>query len=48
MAKHLDLGRRGESLAKALLESSGYEIMDENDITSAPAAAANGSPSRRA
>lgn len=30
MAKHLDLGRQGESLAKALLENSGYEIMDEN------------------
>ncbi|CAN5240908.1 YraN family protein [soil metagenome] len=30
MAKHLDLGRQGESLAKALLENSGYEILDEN------------------
>jgi len=30
MAEHLDLGRKGESLAKAHLESAGYEIMDEN------------------
>lgn len=30
MALHLDLGRKGESLAKAHLESLGYEIMDEN------------------
>jgi putative endonuclease len=30
MAKHLDLGRKGESLAKAHLEKNGYEIMDEN------------------
>jgi len=30
MAKHLDLGRKGESLAKAHLEKAGYEIMDEN------------------
>ena len=30
MAKHLELGRRGESLAKVHLESMGYEIMDEN------------------
>ena len=30
MAKHLDLGRKGEDLAKAHLESNGYEIMDEN------------------
>jgi len=30
MAKHLDLGRRGESLAKAHLESAGYEILKEN------------------
>ena len=30
MAKHLDLGRQGEALARALLENSGYEIMDEN------------------
>ena len=30
MAKHLELGRRGESIAKTLLENSGYEILDEN------------------
>jgi putative endonuclease len=30
MAQHLDLGRRGESMAKAHLEASGYEILDEN------------------
>ncbi|HEY2582985.1 MAG TPA: YraN family protein [Mucilaginibacter sp.] len=30
MAKHLDLGRKGESLAKTHLENSGYEILDEN------------------
>jgi len=30
MALHLDLGRRGEALAKAHLESTGYEILDEN------------------
>jgi putative endonuclease len=30
MAKHLDLGRKGESLAKEHLENTGYEIMDEN------------------
>lgn len=30
MAKHLDLGRKGEALAKAHLEQAGYEIMDEN------------------
>jgi putative endonuclease len=30
MAQHLDLGRKGESLAKIHLESLGYEIMDEN------------------
>ena len=30
MAKHLDLGRKGEDLAKAHLEKNGYEIMDEN------------------
>jgi len=30
MAQHNDLGRRGESLAKAHLENSGYEILDEN------------------
>ena len=30
MATHLQLGRLGESLAKAYLEKAGYEIMDEN------------------
>lgn len=30
MALHLDLGRKGESLAKTFLENSGYEILDEN------------------
>jgi len=30
MAQHLDLGRRGESLAKTHLETAGYEILDEN------------------
>ena len=30
MAKHLDLGRKGESLAKTFLEGQGYEILDEN------------------
>ena len=30
MALHLDLGRKGESLAKTFLESLGYEILDEN------------------
>ena len=30
MAQHLDLGRKGESLAKAHLEKAGYEILDEN------------------
>jgi putative endonuclease len=30
MAQHLDLGRKGESLAKAFLEDLGYEILDEN------------------
>jgi Holliday junction resolvase-like predicted endonuclease len=30
MAQHLDLGRKGEALAKAHLENAGYEIMDEN------------------
>ncbi|HTK21226.1 MAG TPA: YraN family protein [Mucilaginibacter sp.] len=30
MAIHLDLGRRGESLAKTFLEGLGYEILDEN------------------
>src|SRR5476649_1299409 len=30
MARHNDLGRKGESLAKAYLEEAGYEILDEN------------------
>jgi len=30
MALHNDLGRRGESLAKAHLEAAGYEILDLN------------------
>jgi putative endonuclease len=30
MALHLELGRRGETLAKTYLENSGYEILDEN------------------
>ena len=30
MAQHLELGRKGEALAKAHLENAGYEIMDEN------------------
>jgi putative endonuclease len=30
MAVHLELGRRGESLAKTFLEGLGYEILDEN------------------
>lgn len=30
MALHNDLGRRGESLAKAHLEAAGYEILDMN------------------
>jgi len=30
MAQHLDLGRKGESLAKILLQDAGYEILDEN------------------
>jgi putative endonuclease len=30
MARHLDLGRRGELLAKTHLENEGYEILDEN------------------
>jgi putative endonuclease len=30
MALHLDLGRKGENLAKTFLENSGYEILDEN------------------
>ena len=30
MARHLELGRQGEALAKTFLEGSGYEILDEN------------------
>lgn len=30
MAQHNDLGRKGESIAKAHLENEGYEILDEN------------------
>src|SRR5438067_797989 len=30
MAQHLDLGRKGEFLAKTHLENQGYEILDEN------------------
>ena len=30
MAQHLELGRKGEQLAKTLLENAGYEILDEN------------------
>ncbi|MDF2431291.1 MAG: putative endonuclease [Mucilaginibacter sp.] len=30
MAQHLDLGRKGENLAKSHLENTGYEILDEN------------------
>lgn len=30
MATHNDLGRKGEAIAKAHLEATGYEIMDEN------------------
>ena len=30
MALHLDLGRKGENIAKLHLESTGYEILDEN------------------
>lgn len=30
MAQHLDLGRKGELLAKTHLENLGYEILDEN------------------
>ena len=30
MAQHLELGRRGEALAKTFLEEAGYEILDEN------------------
>ncbi len=30
MAQHLELGRKGEALAKAYLEKHGFEILDEN------------------
>jgi putative endonuclease len=30
MAQHLELGRKGEALAKTHLENAGYEILDEN------------------
>lgn len=30
MAKHNDLGRKGEELARQHLEAAGYEILDEN------------------
>ena len=30
MGLHLDLGRKGENLAKTFLEGLGYEILDEN------------------
>ncbi len=30
MARHNDLGRKGEELAKKHLEATGYEILDEN------------------
>jgi putative endonuclease len=30
MATHNDLGQKGEAMAKAHLEATGYEIMDEN------------------
>ncbi len=30
MAKHLDLGRKGELMAKQHLEQQGYDILDEN------------------
>jgi len=30
MAQHLELGRKGEALAKAYLEQQGFEILDEN------------------
>ena len=33
MAKHLELGKKGEILAKEYLEEKGYEILDENWIT---------------
>ena len=30
MAQHLELGRKGEALAKTYLEQQGFEILDEN------------------
>jgi putative endonuclease len=30
MALHLEMGHKGESLAKTFLENAGYEILDEN------------------
>lgn len=30
MARHLELGRKGETIAKEYLENQGYEILDEN------------------
>lgn len=30
MATHNDLGKKGEVIAKAYLETNGYEILDEN------------------
>lgn len=30
MASHLDLGQKGEQLAKVFLEETGYEILEEN------------------
>jgi putative endonuclease len=30
MAQHLELGRKGEQIAKTLLEDAGYEILEEN------------------
>jgi putative endonuclease len=30
MATHNDLGRKGEAMAKAHLEATGYEVIDEN------------------
>lgn len=36
MAKHNDLGKRGEQLAKAFLIQKGYEILDENWVYGRP------------
>jgi len=30
MAQHLELGRKGEALAKTYLEQQGFEVLDEN------------------